>query len=181
MDIPIKTWSHHNTTGSLAAVIEDILERSNREYLKNIFTPFTSHEHRLEFVAKIKKVAYINDSKATNVHATWYALESIPAHIIWIAGGVNTNQCYEKLKTLAEKKVKALILLGNNNQLIKTSLGTAVPRLFETYSMKSAVQLAYSLAEAGDTVLLSPACPSFDLFLNYKERGKAFKKCVLEL
>lgn len=181
MNIPAKTWSHQNSAHSLAGIINEILENSHKEALRFNFLPFSHAEHRMEFVVKIKNVAYINDSRATNVHATWYALESLPPQIIWIAGGVNTMQNYDILVQPVKEKVKNVILLGKNNQVLKETLKETFPNPYETDNMEDAVRHAYNLAEPGDIVLLSPACPSFDLFKNYKERGNMFKKIVLEL
>ncbi|MCX7696270.1 MAG: hypothetical protein N2Z72_01085 [Bacteroidales bacterium] len=181
MNIPSKTWSHQNSAHSLASIINEILEHSRKEFLKLNFSPLSFTEHRIEYVVKIKNVSYINDSLATNVHATWYALESLPPGIIWIAGGVNIRQNYDILVQPIRKKVKTIILLGKNNHLLKDAIKDISITTYETSEMKEAVLLAYKLASPGEIVLLSPACPSFDLFKNYKERGTLFKKIVLEL
>ena len=142
---------------------------------------FQGVEHRLEKVLKINNVQYINDSKATNINATYYALESVPSETIWIVGGVDKGNKYEELLSLVNEKVKAIICLGVDNARIKEVFSNCVENLVETQSMKEAVQLAYHLGKSGDTVLLSPACASFDLFQNYEDRGRQFKDNVRNL
>ena len=124
---------------------------------------------------------YINDSKATNVNAAYYALDSMKSPTVWIVGGVDKGNEYMELMPLVREKVKAIICLGENNEKIKHVFGKAVDLLVETYAMEEAVKVAYKIAERGDTVLLSPACASFDLFKNYEDRGDQFKNCVKNL
>jgi len=138
-------------------------------------------EHRLEKVLKINNVKYINDSKATNVNATFYALDSMQAPTVWIVGGVDKGNDYAELLPLVNEKVKAIICLGVANDKIINTFGNIVDMLVETHSMADAVQVAYRLAEKGDNVLLSPACASFDLFENYEDRGRQFKESVRNL
>jgi UDP-N-acetylmuramoylalanine--D-glutamate ligase len=142
---------------------------------------FQSVEHRLEFVLKINNVAYINDSKATNVNAVYYALDSMQSPTVWIVGGQDKGNQYEELLPLVNEKVKAIICLGSDNDKIIQCFGSVVDMLVETQAMEDAVQVAYRLAERGDTVLLSPACASFDLFKNYEDRGRQFKTAVRQL
>jgi len=138
-------------------------------------------EHRLEKVLKINNVKYINDSKATNVNATFYALDSMQSPTVWIVGGVDKGNDYTELLPLVNENVKAIICLGTANDKIINTFGNIVDMLVETHSMQDAVQVAYRLAEKGDTVLLSPACASFDLFENYEDRGRQFKESVRNL
>ena len=138
-------------------------------------------EHRLEHVAKISGVEYINDSKATNVNSTWYALESMSTKVVLIMGGVDKGNDYDMLRDLVKDKVKAIVCLGKNNKRIHKAFENDVEIIVNTFSANEAVQVAYHLAKKGDTVLLSPACASFDLFQNYEDRGNQFKKAVKEL
>lgn len=142
---------------------------------------FQGVEHRLEKVLKINNVQYINDSKATNVNATYYALESMGSETVWIVGGVDKGNEYADLLPLVNEKVKAIICLGVNNDPILKAFSNCVDTIIETQSMEDAVQQAYRLAERGDSVLLSPACASFDLFQNYEDRGRQFKDAVRKL
>jgi len=130
---------------------------------------------------KIQNVTYINDSKATNVNATFYALDSMTSPTIWIVGGVDKGNLYEELLPLVNEKVKAIICLGLDNKKIMNAFSNVVPLMIETDSMQDAVKAAYRVAEHGDTVLLSPACASFDLFENYEARGRQFKEAVRNL
>ena len=135
----------------------------------------------MEKVAVVKDVEFINDSKATNVNSTWYALESVPGDIIWIAGGIDKGNDYNNLLPLVEKKVKTIIALGKDVLKIHQAFSRKVDLIVNTMSMEEAVKLANHFASPGDTVLLSPACSSFDLFENYQERGWSFKNAVKEL
>jgi UDP-N-acetylmuramoylalanine--D-glutamate ligase len=138
-------------------------------------------EHRLEQVGTVRDVLYINDSKATNVHAAWYALESMKKAVIWIAGGVDKGNDYTILHDLVKEKVKALICLGVDNVKLYQNFADKVPVITEVRSADEAVRTAYQWAERGDVVLLSPACASFDLFKNYEDRGKQFKEAFRRL
>jgi UDP-N-acetylmuramoylalanine--D-glutamate ligase len=138
-------------------------------------------EHRLEPVVKVHGIEFINDSKATNVNSTWYALESMNKNVIWIAGGVDKGNDYESLYGLVASKVKALVCLGKDNAKLKKSFEGKIEEIVEVDNMREAVRKAYHLGTDGDTVLLSPACASFDLFENFEERGRQFKKAVREL
>ena len=137
--------------------------------------------HRLEFVAKINGIEFINDSKATNINATWYALESMEKPTVWIVGGVDKGNDYSELTELVKAKVKAIVCLGVENQKIIEAFANLVDQIVETNSAKEAVAAAYQLAKTEETVLLSPACASFDLFQNYEDRGNQFKKAVRSL
>ncbi|OPZ96173.1 MAG: UDP-N-acetylmuramoylalanine--D-glutamate ligase [Bacteroidetes bacterium ADurb.Bin408] len=132
-------------------------------------------------MARIRSVDYINDSKATNVNATWYALESCNTPVVWIAGGIDKGNDYSKLSMLIKEKVKAIICLGSDNQNIIQAFKNDVGKIYETQRMEDAVDLAYKVSQPGETVLLSPACASFDLFANYEDRGNQFKEFVKNL
>jgi UDP-N-acetylmuramoylalanine--D-glutamate ligase len=148
-----------------------------RESLSN----FQGVEHRLEKVLKIQNVQYINDSKATNVNATFFALDSMNTPTVWIVGGVDKGNDYNELMSLVREKVKAIICLGVDNKKIIDVFGNVVDIMIEVSTMNDAVKMAQRLSEKGDTVLLSPACASFDLFENYEDRGKQFKQAVKNL
>ena len=162
---------------SLAANLVGIRKESIRESIKN----FQGAPHRLEKVLKIHHVQYINDSKATNVNATYYALDSMTTPVIWIVGGVDKGNDYKELMPLVREKVKAIVCLGLDNTPIKEAFGNVADLLVETYAMSEAVKVAYKIAERGDSVLLSPACASFDLFKNYEDRGNQFKEAIKNL
>lgn len=171
----------HNTYNTMAAGIVagllDVRKDSIRESLMN----FENIEHRLEFVARTNQIEFINDSKATNVNSTWYALESMDKPVVWIAGGVDKGNNYEELRPLVRDKVKFIICLGLDNRKIHQAFQTDVDMIVNTLSAKEAVHVASRLATAGDAVLLSPACASFDLFDSYEDRGRQFKEAVKNL
>lgn len=171
----------HNTKNAMAAATVAQLLRIRKETIRESMENFQGVEHRLEKVLKINNVQYINDSKATNVNATFYALESMETETVWIVGGVDKGNVYDDLLPLVNEKVKAIICLGVDNTKILNSFGNCVDTIVETQSMSEAVKMAYRLAERGDTVLLSPACASFDLFENYEDRGRQFKEAVRNL
>jgi len=177
----LELQGNHNLKNAMAAStvakLLSIRKATIRESLEN----FQGVEHRLETVLKIQNVTYINDSKATNVNATFYALDSMTTPTVWILGGVDKGNNYEDLLPLVNEKVKAIICLGLDNEKIINAFGNIVSVITETHSMKDAVQIAYKLSERGDTVLLSPACASFDLFENYEDRGRQFKEAVRNL
>lgn len=171
----------HNIKNAMAASTVATLLDIRKETIRESLMHFQGVEHRLERVLKINKVLYINDSKATNVNATFYALDSMEAPTVWIVGGVDKGNDYNQLLPLVNEKVKAIVCLGvDNDKLIKT-FGNVVDLVVETASMHDAVNVAYRIAEAGETVLLSPACASFDLFTNYEDRGRQFKEAVRNL
>jgi len=171
----------HNAYNSMAAGIAGNVLKIRKEVIREALMDFQSVEHRLEPVVKVHGIEFINDSKATNVNSTWFALESMHAPVIWIAGGVDKGNDYKELKKLAEMKVKALICLGKDNKKLMESFKDSIENIVECDSMRDAVRKAYHLGHDGDTVLLSPACASFDLFENYEERGRQFKENVREL
>lgn len=172
---------NHNTKNSMAASMAARLLGIRKETIRDSMENFHGVEHRLENVLRINNVQYINDSKATNVNSVFYALDSMKTPTIWIAGGVDKGNDYSELNELVNEKVKTIICLGEDNRKIVAAFNNCVEEIYETQSMKEAVQLAYDLAEKNDTVLLSPACASFDLFKNYEERGRQFKEAVREL
>ncbi len=171
----------HNTKNAMAAATVAQLLRIRKETIRESMENFQGVEHRLEKVLKINNVQYINDSKATNVNATFYALESMESETVWIVGGVDKGNIYDDLLPLVNEKVKAIICLGVDNAKILNAFGNCVDTIVETQSMKEAIQMAYKIAERGNTVLLSPACASFDLFENYEDRGRQFKDAVRNL
>jgi len=171
----------HNIYNSMAAgIISKVLDIRNQT-IRESMGDIKNIEHRLEHVAKISGVDYINDSKATNVNSTWYALESVNSNVILIMGGVDKGNDYDMLKDLVKKKVKAIVCLGKDNKRIHDAFEDDVDIIVNTFSANEAVQISYHLAKKGDTVLLSPACASFDLFKNYEDRGNQFKMAVKEL
>ncbi|WP_395809714.1 UDP-N-acetylmuramoyl-L-alanine--D-glutamate ligase [Daejeonella sp.] len=171
----------HNIYNSMASgIVAKVLELRN-ETIRESMASFTNIEHRLEHVARISGIDFINDSKATNVNSTWYALESMPGEVVLILGGVDKGNDYNMLKDLVKSKVKAIVCLGKDNKRIHEAFEDDVEVIVNTFSANEAVQIAYHLATKGNTVLLSPACASFDLFKNYEDRGNQFKKAVKEL
>ncbi|MFM9057048.1 MAG: glutamate ligase domain-containing protein, partial [Bacteroidota bacterium] len=152
-----------------------------KEVVRESFTDFENIEHRLEFVTSVHGIDFINDSKATNVNSTWYALESMEKPVIWIAGGVDKGNDYSMLFDLVGSRVKAIVCMGKDNKKIVKAFSGMVPEIIETESAEEAVQTAYRLGKNGDAVLLSPACASFDLFDNYEDRGRRFKAAVRSL
>ena len=171
----------HNTKNAMAASTVSHLLKIRKQTIRESLENFQGVEHRLEQVLKINKVQYINDSKATNVNATYYALESMDAPTVWIVGGVDKGNDYQELFSFVNEKVKAIICLGVDNEKLMSTFGNMVDIIVETQFMSEAVKIAYKIAEAGDSVLLSPACASFDLFENYEDRGRQFKNAVRKL
>tara|TARA_R110002126_G_scaffold152203_4_gene299320 strand:+ start:20608 stop:21996 length:1389 start_codon:yes stop_codon:yes gene_type:complete len=171
----------HNTKNAMAAAMAAQLLSVRKEFIKESLATFEGAEHRLENVAKIKDVEYINDSKATNVNATFYALECMDKQVVWIVGGVDKGNDYTDLLPLVREKVKAIVCLGIDNAKIKNTFGSVIEMIIETAGAEEAVKVSQKLAERGDAVLLSPACASFDLFENYEDRGRQFKKAVRSL
>jgi UDP-N-acetylmuramoylalanine--D-glutamate ligase len=171
----------HNVQNSLASGIASRLVEIRKEVVRDSFSDFQNVEHRLEFVAKVHGISFINDSKATNVNSTWFALESMEAPTVWIVGGVDKGNDYSELLELVKDKVKAIICLGTDNQKIKDTFNGVVETIVEAGSAMEAVSYGYRLAKKEETVLLSPACASFDLFENYEDRGNQFKSAVRAL
>ncbi len=171
----------HNAYNSMAAGITGNILRLRKEVIREALSDFQGVEHRLEPVIKVHGIQFINDSKATNVNSAWYALESMHTRVVWIAGGVDKGNDYNELMDLVKEKVKAIVCLGVDNAKLHKVFEGVVETMTDVNNMKDAVRSAYYLAKDGDTVLLSPACASFDLFENYEDRGRQFKDCVREL
>ncbi len=176
-----KIKGKHNQYNTMAAGIAASTLGIRKDKIREAISTFESLEHRMEFVASVKGVEYINDSKATNINSTWYALESMEKPTILILGGIDKGNDYSILKELVREKVKAIVCLGNDNRKIHEAFGDVVALMVNTSGATEAVRAAYHFAEKGDVVLLSPACASFDLFKNYEDRGDQFKKAVREL
>lgn len=171
----------HNLKNAMAAASVAQLMKIRKQTIRESLSNFQGVEHRLEKVLKIQNVQYINDSKATNVNATFFALDSVTTPTVWIVGGVDKGNDYQELMGLVNEKVKAIICLGVDNKKIIDAFGSIVDVMVEVSSMTDAVKTAQHIAEKGDTVLLSPACASFDLFENYEDRGRQFKQAVQNL
>ena len=171
----------HNIKNAMAASTVAHLLKIRKHTIRESLENFQGAEHRLEQVLRINKVQYINDSKATNVNATYYALESMDAPTVWIVGGEDKGNNYNGLFPFVNEKVKAIICLGVDNKKLLETFGNMVDIIVETQFMSEAIKIAYKVAEAGDNVLLSPACASFDLFENFEDRGRQFKEAVRNL
>lgn len=171
----------HNAYNSMAAGLSAKLLNIRKEVIRESLADFENVEHRLEPVLQISGIEFINDSKATNVNSTWYALESMTKPVIWIVGGVDKGNDYSQLTDLVRQKVKAVVCLGTDNEKLVQAFKDHAEILVETNSMEAAVKTAYNLGNKGDAVLLSPACASFDLFENYEDRGRQFKNWVRQL
>ena len=172
---------NHNVANSLAASLAGKVLNISNESIRNALMTFQAVEHRLEEVLVHDGVRYINDSKATNVNATYYALESMRNPTIWIVGGTDKGNDYEELSHLVKQKVKAIVCMGLDNQKIIDFFRDKMEFIYDTSSMKQAMDLCKALAESGDSVLLSPCCASYDLFDNYQDRGNQFKQEALKL
>ncbi|HQF27374.1 MAG TPA: UDP-N-acetylmuramoyl-L-alanine--D-glutamate ligase [Bacteroidia bacterium] len=171
----------HNLYNSMASGIASRILDIRKDVVRESFSDFENIEHRLEFVNTVHGIDFINDSKATNVNSTWYALESIQNPIVWIAGGVDKGNDYDMISELVKSRVKALVCMGVDNMKLIEAFKDVVPVIVEAGSAEEAVQAAYRLGKKGDTVLLSPCCASFDLFENYEDRGRKFKAAVRAL
>ena len=171
----------HNLYNSMAASIAATNLGIKNSIIQQSLSNFKGLEHRLEYVGKVAGIKFINDSKATNCNSVYYAMESVSSPIIWICGGVDKGNNYSILNNLVDKKVKSIIYLGKNPKKIQNAFNDLVEDFLVVNNMKAAVNYSYQNAQPGDTVLLSPACASFDLFKNYEERGNVFKSCVLEI
>lgn len=171
----------HNQYNTMAACLSAVVMDIRKEKIRDAVRTFESLEHRMETVATIKGVEFINDSKATNTNSTWYALESMTRPTILILGGVDKGNDYSFMKEIVKEKVKAIICMGIDNRKIHEAFGNDVELIINTDNAKDAVQSAFHFADKGDVVLLSPACASFDLFKNYEDRGRQFKEAVKDL
>jgi UDP-N-acetylmuramoylalanine--D-glutamate ligase len=172
---------NHNVKNAMAAATVAHLLKIRKSTIRESLEGFQGTEHRLEQVLTINKVKYINDSKATNVNATYYALESMNVPTVWIVGGIDKGNDYSSLFPFVNEKVKAIICLGKDNEALFDAFGDMVDVIIETQYMTEAVKTAYNVAVAGEAVLLSPACASFDLFESYEDRGKQFKSAIRKL
>ena len=184
MSIPLSELAlkgKHNTYNSMAASIASRILDIKKEIIRESLRDFTGVEHRLERFIKVHGIEFINDSKATNVNSTWYALECMTNPTIWIVGGVDKGNDYSSLESIVKEKVKGIICLGVDNAKLHKSFDKLIEHIYDASSMKEAVNKAYKMGQKGDTVLLSPACASFDLFKNFEDRGEKFKECVREL
>lgn len=171
----------HNTYNSMAAGLAGSIIHVRKDTIRQSLQDFKGVEHRLEYVATVRNVKYINDSKATNVNSCWYALDSMKTPVVLILGGQDKGNDYSEIEELVHEKVRALIFMGKNNSKLHEFFNKKGKNIVDVSSMKDAVKAAYELAQNGDTVLLSPCCASFDLFENYEDRGNQFKKEVREL
>jgi UDP-N-acetylmuramoylalanine--D-glutamate ligase len=171
----------HNQYNTMAAAVASSVVGIRKDRIRDAVASFESLEHRMEKVATIRGVDYINDSKATNVNSTWFALESMEKPVVLILGGVDKGNDYGLIRDMVQEKVKALICMGVDNQKIHEAFGGIVPVMVDAGSAAEAVKSAYERSQKGDVVLLSPACASFDLFKNYEDRGNQFKQAVLDL
>jgi UDP-N-acetylmuramoylalanine--D-glutamate ligase len=171
----------HNQYNTMAACVAAAILDIRKEKIRDAVQTFQNLEHRMEYVATIRGVEFINDSKATNVNSAWYALESMTKPTVLILGGVDKGNDYSLIEDLVKEKVKAIICLGTDNKKIHEAFVGTVSTIVDAHTAPEAVQAAFHLAEKGDVVLLSPACASFDLFKNYEDRGQQFKKAVKEL
>ena len=179
--LDIALQGNHNTYNSMAAGISGMAVNIRNEKIRESMADFKGVEHRLERFLKVHGIEFINDSKATNINSTWYALESMTQPTVWVVGGIDKGNDYSELYDLVKTKVKAIVCLGKDNSKILEAFKNIGIDMVETQSMDDAVRSAYYLAKNGDTVLLSPACASFDLFENYEDRGRQFKHEVRQL
>jgi UDP-N-acetylmuramoylalanine--D-glutamate ligase len=166
---------------TMAENLKENVENLRKDSLREKFSDFENVEHRLEFVANVHGIEYVNDSKATNVNSTWYALERMKRKTIWIVGGVDKTIDYSSLKALSKEKVRAIVYIGTNKSKIFENFLDKVDMIVDAGSMEEAVQMAYYIADKGETVLLSPASASFNMFENLEERGNSFKQAVRSL
>lgn len=171
----------HNQQNTMAACIAATTVGIRKEKIREAISDYAGLEHRMEFVASVRGVEFINDSKATNINSTWFALESMTKPTILVLGGTDKGNDYSLIAELIKDKVKAIVCLGIDNAKIKEAFKKLVPKIIETQTAAKCVDACFKLATKGDVVLLSPACASFDLFKNYEDRGKQFKEAVLHL
>ena len=171
----------HNQYNSMAAAVAGSVIGIRKEKIRDAVASFESLEHRMEKVASVRGIDFINDSKATNVNSTWFALESMEKPVTLILGGVDKGNDYELIKDMVAEKVKAIVCMGVDNSKIHAAFDGVVGKIIDTATAEDAVKRAYEVSQKGDVVLLSPACASFDLFKNYEDRGQQFKKAVKEL
>ena len=170
-----------NVYENLAATVATRINETRKACFREWFSDFSNIEHRLEFVANIHGIEFINDSVSVSLNGAWFALETMSKPIIWIAGGGSSNEELKFLKTLVEKKVKAIICLGPGNETIHESFSDSEIPIADTYTMAEAVEAAYYLGRKGDVALFSPGCKEDSIFMNHEERGIAFRKAVKDL
>jgi len=178
-DLALK--GRHNVFNSMAAALAGKVLGIRKDIIRESLADFQGVEHRLEPVITVCGINFVNDSKGTNVNSTWYALECMETDVVWIAGGIDKGNDYSELFNVVRQKVKAIVCLGKDNRKIIEAFSDKVNTIVETSSMEEAVRSSYYLAKKGQTVLLSPACASFDLFNNYEDRGRQFKQAVRNL
>lgn len=171
----------HNTYNSMAAGLTAAVLDVKKEVIRQSLLDFQGVEHRLEYVATVRNVKFVNDSKATNVNSCWYALQSMKTPVVLILGGTDKGNDYSEIEDLVRDKVRALVFLGVDNKPLHAYFDGKKEMITDALSMEEAVGKAYQFANEGDTVLLSPCCASFDLFENYEDRGRQFKQCVRAL
>ena len=171
----------HNTYNSMAAGLAASIVNVRKESIRQSLQDFQGVEHRLEYVATVKNIRFVNDSKATNVNSCWYALQSMKTPVVLILGGTDKGNDYAEIEELIHEKVKGLVFLGLDNKALHGFFDDKVSAIADAQSMEEAVNAAYNMAKEGDTVLLSPCCASFDLFKSYEDRGKQFKSQVRSL
>jgi UDP-N-acetylmuramoylalanine--D-glutamate ligase len=171
----------HNTYNSMAAGLAASIVNVRKESIRQSLQDFQGVEHRLEYVATVKNVRFINDSKATNVNSCWYALQSMKTPVVLILGGTDKGNDYTEIEELVLSKAKGLIFMGVDNSALHKFFDGKIKNIVDVRSMEDAVSEAYEMAAEGDAVLLSPCCASFDLFKNYEDRGRQFKSCVRNL
>ena len=171
----------HNQYNTMAAGIAAATLGIRKEKIRAAVASFESLEHRMEFVATVRGIDFINDSKATNVNSTWFALESMEKPVVLILGGIDKGNDYTLIEDLVKEKVKAIVCMGVDNRKIHKAFNKIVEVIVDTSSAEEAVNVSFRLATKGDVVLLSPACASFDLFKNYEDRGRQFKRAVKDL
>lgn len=171
----------HNTYNSMAAGIAASIINVRKDSIRQSLQDFQGVEHRLEYVATVKSIIFINDSKATNVNSCWYALQSMKTPVVLILGGTDKGNDYTEIEELVKEKVSGLVFLGVDNSKLHDFFDGKVKNIVDVQSMEEAVKESYKMAKSGETVLLSPCCASFDLFKNYEDRGTQFKTCVRNL
>lgn len=171
----------HNISNTMACILATMLAGVDSDSIKNSIRGFTGVEHRVEHICCLNDIVYINDSKATNVDAVWYALESLTRPVVWIAGGTDKGNDYSQLTDLVQQKVHTLICLGLDNEKLIKAFGGIVDNIYDTSCLEDAIIAVGQSANSGDVVILSPACASFDLFNNYENRGELFKEAILNL
>jgi len=171
----------HNTYNSMAAGLAASIVNVRKESIRQSLQDFQGVEHRLEYVATVKNIRFVNDSKATNVNSCWYALQSMKSPVVLILGGTDKGNDYTEIEDLIQQKVKGLVFLGLDNESLHNFFDGKVSLIKDAVTMENAVKIAFEMGAAGDTVLLSPCCASFDLFENYEDRGKQFKTWVRNL